>query len=224
MKRNISVIIGAVVFLLLSTPAIADTRILSQSIRYSDSSETIGSHVKQGERIEIKISVLVEERRNITFFTRLENPVFYLEEEKLTENSSLSLELPPGTHAIRLLGRAGAGGKDGDEIILLGSDSMSKYILAKIESPFILKEEAYANYIITALMSITAAGCVVFLVTRGKKTVQKSVSVKKSEKKRKEVRELLKAYFQNTAGTLTTPQKQAAKKLAKEIDRILEWK
>lgn len=222
MKRNIFVIIGAVVFLLLSTTAIAETRILSQSIRYSDSSERIGETVKQGERVEIKISILISERRNVTFFTKLENPAFYLEESKLTENSSLLLELFPGTHSIRILGRVGGGGKDGDEIILLGSDSMSKYILAKIESPFILKEEAYANYIVTALMSITATGFALFLVARGKKTVQKSVSAKKSEKKRKEVRKLLKAYFQSTAGALTTPQKQEAKKLAKEIDRVLQ--
>ena len=222
MKKKIVAIIWAVVFLTLCTTAVAETKILSQSIRYSDSSETIGSHVKQGERIEIKISVLVDERKNVTFFTRLENPAFYLEEEKLTENSSLSLELAPGTHAIRILGRVGAGGKDGDEIILLGSDSMSKYILARIESPFILKEEAYANYALTALLSVIATGFAIFLVTRGKKTVQKAVSSKKTEKQRKEVRELLKAYFQSTAGTLTTPQKQAAKQLVNKIDGVLK--
>jgi len=222
MKKKIIAIIWIVVFLTLCTTAVAETKILSQSIRYSDSSEAVGAHVRQGERVEIKISVLVEERKNVTFFTRLENPMFYLEEEKLTENSSLSLELVPGTHSIRILGRVGAGGKDGDEIILLGSDSMSKYILARIESPFILKEDAYTNYAITALLSIIVTGFAVFLVTKGKKTVQKSISTKKAGKQRKEIRELLKAYFQSTAGTLTTPQKQAAKKLVNLIDGILK--
>ena len=170
--------------------------------------------------MEVKISVLVSERKNVTFFTRLENPVFYLEEQKLTENSSVSLELAPGTHNVRVLGDVGFAYNE--EIILLGSDSMSKYILARIESPFILKEEAYANYFVTALLSIVATGFAVFLVTKGKKSVQKSFSAKKSEKQRKEVRELLKAYFQSTAGTLTTPQKQAAKQLVNLIDGILK--
>ena len=222
MKKKIVVIIWAVVFLMLCTTAVAETKILDQSIRYSDSSEKIEGFVKQGERVEIKISFLVEERKNVTFFTRLENPTFYLEENKLTENSSLLLELFPGTHAIRILGIVGAGGKDGDEIILLGSDSMSKYIRARIESPLILKEEAYTNYIVTALLSVIVTGFAVFLVVKGKKTVEKSVSAKKTEKKRKKVRELLKTYFQNTAGTLTVPQKQGARKLANEIDRVLQ--
>jgi len=222
MKKKIVTIIWAVVFLTLCTTTVAETKILSQSIRYSDSSEAIGSSVKQGERIEIKISVLVEERKNVTFFTRLENPTFYLEEEKLTKNSSLLLELAPGTHNVRVLGDVGFGVNE--EIILLGSDSMSKYILARIESPFILKEEAYTNYIVTALLSIIASGFAVFLVVKGKKTVEKSVSAKKTEKKRKKVRELLKTYFQNTAGTLTIPQKQEAKKLANEIDEVFTEK
>ncbi len=223
MKKKIVVIIWAVVFLTLCTNAVAKTRILNQDIRYSDSSEKIEGFVKQGERVVIKISFLVEERKNVTFFTKLENPAFYLGENKLTENSSVSLELAPGTHAIRILGIVGVGGKDGDEIILLGSDSMSKYILARIESPFILKEEAYTNYIVTALLSVIVTGFAVFLVVKGKKTVEKSVSAKKTEKKRKKVRELLKVHFQNTAGTLTIPQKQEAKKLANEIDEVLHW-
>lgn len=219
MKKKIVALIFAVVFLLLSTIAVAETKILSQNIRYSDSSEAVGTHVKQGERVEIKISFLVDERRNVTFFTKLENPVFYLEEQKMTENSSLTLELAPGTHNVRVLGDVGFAYNS--EIILIGSDSMSKYILARIASPFILKEEAYTNYVITALSSIAATGLAVFLVARGKKTVQKSVSAKKVERQRKEIRELLKAYFQSTAGTLTTPQKQAAKQLVNEIDGIL---
>ncbi len=222
MKKKIVVIIGAVVFLMLCTTAVAETKILSQSIRYSDSSEKIEGFVKQGERVEIKISVLISEQKNVTFFTRLENPTFYFEEEKLTENSSLLLELAPGTHNIRVLGDVGFG-KNNEEIILLGSDSMSKYILARIESPFILKEEAYTNYIVTALLSVIVTGFAVFLVVKGKKAVEKSVSAKKTEKKRKKVRELLKTYFQNTAGTITIPQKQEAKKLANEIDEVLHW-
>jgi hypothetical protein len=221
MKKYIFVIIGAVVFLLLSITAVAETKILNQSIRYSDSSEKIEGFVKQGERVEIKISFLVSERRNVTFFTKLENPAFYLDEDKLTENSSLLLELSPGAHEIRVLGTVGFG-KDNEEIILLGSDSMSKYILARIESPFILKEEAYVNYFVIGLLSVIVTGFAMFLLTKGKKIRAKSVTEKKAEKSRQKVRELLKVYFQNVAGILTIPQKQKAKKLVNEIDRVLQ--
>jgi hypothetical protein len=94
--------------------------------------------------------------------------------------------------------------------------------VVNIESPFILKDEAYVNYFIFSLLSIILTGISVFLITKGKKTIQKSVSAKKAEKKRNEIRELLKAYFQNTAGNLSTPQKQAAKQLVKSIDGILK--
>lgn len=221
MRKNIFVVIGAVVFLLLSTTAVSETKILSQSVRYSNSSEKIEGFVKQGERIEIQISILVSERRNVTFFTKLENPVFYLEEDKLTENSSLLLELFPGTHTIRVLGMVGAG-KDGEEIILLGSDSMSKYILARIESPYILKEEVFVNYIVTCLLSVIITVFAMFFVTKGKKVMEKTLVEKKAEKKRKMVRELLKTYLQNIVGSLTIPQRHEAKKLVNEIDGILK--
>lgn len=222
MRKNILLIIWAVVFLLFSTTVIAETKILSQSIRYSDRSESIDGTVKQSERIEIKIAVLISESRNVTFFTRLQNPVFYLEEEKLTENSSLSVEMTPGTHMVRCLGNVGTG-KDGDEIILLGSDSMSEYILARIESPFILKDEALVNYAVIGFLSIIGSGFVTILLAKGKKFRTKSVFLKKSEDKRRKVRELLKTYFENIAINLNNPQKQDAKNLVNEIDEVLQW-
>ena len=130
--------------------------------------------------------------------------------------------MTPGTHSIRVLGNVGFG-KDNEEIILLASDSMSEYILARIESPFILKEEAYTNYLITGLLSVIGTGFIMFLVTRGKKVIAKTVAERKAEKKRKKVRELLKAYFQNVAETLNNPQRQEAKKLVNEIDEVLQW-
>ena len=222
MRKNIFLIIWAVVFLLFSTIAIAETKILSKSISYSDRSESIDGTVKQGERVEIKIAVLVSEQKSITFFTRLQNPAFYLEEEKLTENSSLKVELTPGTHTIRCLGYVGTG-KDGDEVILLGSDSMSEYILARIESPFILKDEALVNYVVIGVLSVIGTGFVTVLLTKGKKVRTKSVFLKKTENKRKKVRELLKTYFENVAVNLNNPQKQEAKNLVNEIDGVLQW-
>jgi hypothetical protein len=222
MKKNMFLIIWAVVFLLFSTTVVAQTKILSKSISYSDRSESIDGTVKLGERVEIKIAVLISESRSVTFFTRLQNPVFYLTEEKLTENSSLSVELTPGTHTVRCLGYVG-NSKDGDEIILLGSDSMSEYILARIESPFILKDEALGNYAVIGVLSVIGTIFVTVLLAKGKRVRTKSVFLKKTENKRKKVRELLKTYFENVAVNLNNPQRQDAKTLVNEIEEVLKW-
>lgn len=222
MNKKIFALIGAVAFVLFSFNSVADTKILSQSIRYRDSSEIIQGHVKQGERIEIKLTILSSERKNTTFFTRLEEPIFFLGEDKLTENPSLEVELSPGTHNIRVLGKVG-NGNDNDEIILLGSDSMSEYIRARIESPYILKEEAYLNYLIIGILCVFCTCITAIIVIRLKGGRSKSSFIKSSNKNRKKVRELLKVYFQNVAGTLNNNQKQGAKTLVNQIDEVLKW-
>lgn len=221
MKQTSLVLVFAIGFLLLvTTNSDADTRIMTSSISYCESGETISNMVRQGERVEVCIKVLVSDEQEISLFSELNDVAFYLEEQKISDNNSLNLVLPPGTHNLRAIGLAWDMAEDGEEITLLGSYSIGRYITAQISSPYILKNTAYSYIMISVFLCAIITGLVVFFFTKGKLRMMKSTMVKKSEDQRKETREKVIGFVKVIAPNLNAEQKREAKELLRKLDEV----
>jgi len=222
-KTALALLIVVVLPLLIASTSVADTRIMEQRISYCASGEQIAGGVSQHEKVEVMIRVLVSEEKELALFSGLEEAVFYLEEDKISENNSLKLRLQPGTHTIRLVGTVPMG-PEGQEITLLGCDNLGRYITASIISPYILKNSAYTLIATSGASCAIIAGLFVFLTTKGKLHRAKSLVEKKYEKNGKKTRQKLRTYLEKIAPSLTVTQKKEAKILMKELGEILKWK
>ncbi len=225
MNRAVLLVVLTITLLLfIGTTSAADTRVLSQRIGDCENGTELHGTVTTGEKVEVKISVLIAEEKQIVLFTELQDSAYYLEESKISENSSLKLTLQPGTHTIRLVGIVPPTGVvDGQEITLLGCDNLGRYITARIISPYILKNSAYTFIAISGASCAIIAGLSVFLATKGKLHRAKSLVEKKYEKNSKKTRMKLKTYLEKIAPSLTVTQKKEAKILMKELGEISKW-
>ena len=223
MKKTALALFIVLVLPLLIASASADTRIMEQRISYCASGEQIAGGVNQYEKVEVMIRVLVSEEKELALFSGLEEAVFYLEEDKISENNSLKLRLQPGTHTIRLVGIVPMG-PEGQEITLLGCDNLGRYITARIISPYILKSSAYTFIAISGVLCAISAGLVIFLATKGKQRGMKSGIEKKSKENSKKTRMKLKTFLEKVAPNLNIDQRREAKILMKELGEILKWK
>lgn len=219
-KTIIALIIINILLPLITIRSVADTRIMSQNIDYCESGEAIFEEVRQGERVEISIRVLVSEEKELSLFSELNDVSFYLEEEKISSNSSVNVILPPGTHNFRVIGSVHDIAEDGEQITLLGSYSLGRYITAKISSPFILKNTAYSYAIVSGFLGAIFAALVVFFFTKGKLYNMRSTIVKKSEEQRKKARDSVIGFVKGVAGSLNADQRREAKELLRKLDEV----
>lgn len=221
MNRAVLLVVLTITLLLfIGTTSAADTRILSQRIGDCEDGTELHGTVTTGEKVEVKISVLIAEEKQMVLFTELQDSAYYLEESKVSENSSLKLTLQPGTHTIRLVGIVPPTGVvDGQEITLLGCDNLGRYITASIISPYILKNSAYTLIATSGASCAIIAGLIVFFVTKGKLHRMKAVSEKKFNGKIRLSREKLKTFLKEIAPVLTTVQRNEAKELLKKMDK-----
>ena len=139
MRKITVMLIIILVITLIPTISTGNTRIMEQFTSYCQSGEQISGGVNQGEKVEVRIKVLIDEEKELSLFSGMKYPVFYLEEEIVSENNSLKLLLTPGTHTIRAVGMIPSGA-EGQAITLLGCDNLGRYITSHIISPYILKE------------------------------------------------------------------------------------
>lgn len=218
-KAVVALIIAVALLPMISTIAVAETRIMDQRTSYCGSGEAISGEVEQGERVEVSMSILVSEEKELSLFSSLTAPAFYLEEDKVSDNSSVLLKLQPGTHKIRVIGTVPMGA-DGEELTLLGSYDLGKYVTSTIRSPYILKSSADTYILITGVSCAIAAGLIVFFSTKGKLYRMKSTIVKKSEDKRKKDREKMIVFLKEIAPNLNAVQRKRAKELLKETDEV----
>ena len=225
MNRTVLLVVLTITLLLfIGTTSAADTRILSQRIGDCENGTELHGTVTTGEKVEVKISVLIAEEKQMVLFTELQDSAYYLEESKVSENSSLKLTLQPGTHTIRLVGVVPPTGVvDGQEITLLGCDNLGRYITASIISPYILKNSAYTFIAMSGTSCAIMAGLVVFLATKGKQRGMKSGIEKKYEENSKKTRMKLKTFLEKVAPNLNIDQRREAKALMKELGEILKW-
>jgi len=217
-KAVVFLIIVISLMLLISTTSGANTRILSQKAGYCESGETISEQVRQGERVEVSIKVLISEEKELYLFSELNDAKFYHGDEKISDNSSINLVLPPGSHILRCIGMTPSFVADGEEITLLGSYSLGKYITARISSPYILKNTAYSYVIVSGILCAIITAMIVFFVTKGKLHRMKSSVDKKSLDHRKKVREEVMDFVKGIAPNLNADQRRGAKKLLRKLD------
>jgi hypothetical protein len=219
--NKITLAITLIIFVLfLCNPTVqAESRIIGQKVIYCESGALIYGETVQGERVEASLQVLLSEEKELHLFTELIGSVFYLEDEKISENSSLLLTLPIGTHTIRVIGTVPMG-YDKEELTILGSDSLGRYITATIVSPYILKNTAYFYILITSVTCTILAASSVFITTKGKIYRMKTGVTKKSDDNKKKTRTLILRFLEKTAPNLTLEQRKAAKELVKEFDEL----
>ena len=212
------------ILLLFSITVTADTRILNQKISDCENGRELHEIVEQGEKVQAKITVLIEEDQELILYTHLQNPSFYLGEEKLSENSSIKFILEPGTHNLRVIGVVPIGEVvDGQMITLLGSDAISCYLTTAITTPFILKTTAYIYAIILGSIAAIFAALIVFLLTRRRMKQIKTGATKKNKDLRERIRDIVKNYLEVIAPNLNLKQREQAKVLMKELDGLLKW-
>jgi len=224
-RTALTLFLIAAFFLLFTTIVTAETRILNQKISNCENGMEISETVKQGEKVQAKITVLIAEEQELVLYTHLQNPSFYLGEQKLSENSSLILTLGPGTHILRVIGVVPLGEViDNQEITLLGSDAISCYLTTSITTPYILKNTAYTYTLVFGASSAAFAALVVFLATRKKMNRVKTGAGKRTEERREKIRGIVKSYLEVVAPSLNMVQKKQAKALMKELDGLLKWR
>jgi hypothetical protein len=223
MKKIVLILLILVVLLLLITStSYGDTRIMDQKISYCASGEQIKGGVNQHEKVEVMIRILISEEKELAIFSDLEGVVFYLEEDKISDNNSLKMILQPGTHTIRAVGTVPMG-PEGKELTLLGCDNFGRYITARIISPYILKNSAHVSIAISGVACAIIASLVVFFTLKGKQRVLKSRFEKKYIENSKKTRMKLKTFLEKTVPNLTVVQRKEAKILMNELGEILKW-
>lgn len=225
MKQIVSILILSIIFLsLISLTATADTRILSQKISDCENGRELYKEVEQGEKVQAKITVLIEEDQELILYTHLQNPSFYLAEKKLSDNSSLKLTLYPGTHILRVIGVVPIGEVvDGQIITLLGSDAISCYLTTTITTPYILKNTAYSYAIALGSTGAIFAALIVYFLTRRRMKQVKTGATRKNKEQRERIRGIVKNYLEVIAPNLNLKQREQAKVLMKELDGLLKW-
>lgn len=218
MKRSAFTLLFAVIFLILVTTTLAtETKIIDQRIGRCDNGEEITGEIETGEKVEVEISILITEEKEIMLFSQLLDSEFYLEEDQVSKNSSMKLTLQPGTYTIRVIGSTPLGA-DQQEITLLGSYNLGRYVTAKISSPYILKNSAYSYIILSGLSCIIGTVLLIFFFTKGKFHRMKSKIMKKSEESRTKDRDKMIVFLKGIASNLNANQRREAKKLLKEFD------
>ena len=223
-RTALTLFLIAAFFLLFTTVVTAETRILNQRISNCENGMEISETVKQGEKVQAKITVLIAKEQELVLYTHLQNPSFYLGEQKLSENSSLILTLGPGTHILRVIGMVPLGEVvDNQEITLLGSDAISCYLTTSITTPYILKNTAYTHTLVFGASSAAFAALVVFLATRKKMNRVKTGAGKRTLERHEKIRGIVKSYLEVVAPSLNMVQKKQAKALMKELDGLLKW-
>lgn len=218
MKQSTFALLFVTIFLFLATTALAtETKIIDQRVGRCDSGEEIKGEIEAGEKVEVEISFLITEEKEIMLFSQLADSEFYLEEDQVSKNSSVTLTLQPGTHKIRLIGSAPMGA-DQQEITLLGSYNLGKYITARISSPYITKSSAYSYIILSGLSGTIGTALLIYFFTKGKVHRMKSKIMKKSEESRTKDRDKMIVFLKGIASNLNANQRKEAKKLLKEFD------
>ena len=207
---------------IISTAAVAEIRIMDQRVSYCESGEPATGEVEQGKRVEVSMTLLVSEEKDLSLFSDLTAPVFYLEEDRVSENSTVMLTLQPGTHKIRVIGIVPIG-PDGEKLTLLGSYDLGKYITSTIRSPYILKSSAYAYILLSGAFCALATGVAVFLILKGKLHRAKSLTEKSYREDSRKIRQKIEEYLRKIAPNLTATQRRDAKALLKEVGEILKW-
>lgn len=224
--RTTFVLLTAITLLALFTSIASaeTTRIMEQRTISCESGETVSNEVRPGEKIEVRISILVPEEKEISLYSELNDVVFYLGETKAAENNSVLLTLSPGVHEIRAVGYIPAIAEDEREILLLSSDNLAKYYTARISSPYILKDSAYVQILVVGLACTTAGGLTVFLGTQRKMKQAKAGATKRKTEKGERIRNLVKNYLETIAPKLDFTQKKAAKSMMKQLEELLQWR
>jgi hypothetical protein len=223
MRKTALVFLIILVFsIIFASTSVADTRILEQRVIYCESGEPITNGIEQYKKVEVTIKVLVSEDKDISLFTGLEDAVYYFEEDKISENRTVSLTLGPGTHTIRLVGRVPMASDD-QEITLLASDNLGRYITSTIISPYIQKTTAYTYIAISGASCSIIGGLAIYLFTRGKLYRMKTTNGRKSVKNGKKAKGKLKSFLEIIAPSLNAEQRRKAKILMKELGEILRW-
>ena len=222
MWKGILTVTLAAVLLVVPVSASGEVRVMERKIIYCGSGEAVNGEVEQGREVEVSLTILVPDETEISFFSHLAAPVFYLEDKRIFENSTAVLLLSPGTHTVRVIGTVPMG-VDGEELVLLGSYELGKYITSTISSPYILKTTAHTLLIISTAVSATLAGLAVFLITKGKLRRTRKLTEKEFVERSRKVMERVRSYFRKTAPYLTALQKKEAHALLKELEGILRW-
>ena len=218
MRQSAFTLLLVAIFLFLSITAKAsETKIIEERIGRCDSGEEINGEIETGEKVEVKLSFLITQEKELMLYSQLVNSEFYLEEDQVSKNSSMTLTLQPGTYTIRVIGSTPLGA-DQQEITLLGSYNLGRYITARISSPYISKTSAYSYVIISGLSGIIGTALLIYFFTRGKAHRMKSKLMKKSEENRTKDRDKMIVFLKGIASNLNANQRREAKKLLKEFD------
>ncbi|MCU0849740.1 MAG: hypothetical protein MUC80_00505 [Candidatus Thermoplasmatota archaeon] len=223
MKTTFLLLTAIALLILFASIASAETRVMEQKLTDCESGQTIAGEVRQGEKIEVKISILVSEEKEISLYSELNEVSFYLGENRVTENNSVLLTLSPGVHEIRAVGYVPTIAEDQKEIILLSSDNLGKYYTARISSPYVLKDAAYAQIFAAGLVCMAMGGGAVFLTTRRKMSHLKAGATKKTAEKGEKIKSLVRTYLEAIAPKLDFTQKKAAKNMMKQLEELLRW-
>ena len=220
MKRLIFFMLCIVsIVLLIGMKVAADTMVLSQRIKNCVNGEDLTGTVVQGDKIEANLEVLVTTEKEIVLYSQLKDVMFYLDEDKISENNTVVVTLLPGTHNIRAVGKVPTG-VDGQKIMLISSDNIAKYITATLSSPYFLKTTAYAYTITTGMISALIASLLVFTFSKNKVKRMKTKITKESEQVLLNTRRKLKDFFRLIAPHLNDIQKKEAKKLLQELEEV----
>ncbi|MHC1567683.1 MAG: hypothetical protein ACXQTD_08280 [Candidatus Syntropharchaeia archaeon] len=223
MWRGILTLALVAALLALPLSASGGVRVMDRKIIYCGSGEDVNGRVEQGREVEVSLTILVPDETEISFFSHLTAPAFYLEDRKVSGNSTAVLLLSPGTHTVRVIGTVPMGA-DGDELVLLGSYELGKYVTSTISSPYILKTTAHTLLIVSTTLSAALAGLGVFLITRGKLRRTRRMTEKEFVERSRKAMERVRSYFRKTAPYLTALQKKEAHALLKELEGILGWR
>jgi len=221
MRTTFVMLIAIALFVIFTSISYAETKVMDQNVRDCESGETISNEVKPGEKIEVRISVLVSEEKEISLFSGLTGAVFYVEENRVGDNTSAQLTLGPGTHTLRVVGSIPMSA-DEKEIVLLGSDNLGKYVTARISSPYILKDNAIAQTFVSGLTCTIFGGLAVFLATRRRMKQVKAGATKRTAEKGEKAKVLVKNYLEIAAPNLNYEQRKRAKTLMKELEGLLK--
>lgn len=218
MRHSTFTLLFVAIFLfLITTIQATETKIIEQRIGLCDSGEEINGEIKTGEKVQVEISFIITKEKEIMLYSQLVRSEFYLEEDQVSKNASMTLTLQPGTHNIRVIGLIPLA-EDQQEITLLGSYNLGRYITARISSPYISKTSAYSYVIISGLTGVIITALLIYFFTKGKVHRMKSKIVKKSVENRTKDRDKMIAFLKVIAPNLNANQRNQAKKLLRDFN------